>query len=133
MLVGLLILIVIALFCVVSFENPLGIEFQFFGRTIPTDLSRLMILYFLLGAMLAFMSTLARDIKRAIVGFRESRQKRKSLSLKEELNKGMDAFLRGNLSKAKTHFTTVLKKDPSQIDLYLRLSEIAFKESDEEE
>ena len=133
MLVGLLILIVIALFCVVSFENPLGIEFQFFGRTIPTDLSRLMILSFLLGAMLAFMSTLARDIKRAIVGFRESRQKRKSLSLKEELNKGMDAFLRGNLSKAKTHFTTVLKKDPSQIDLYLRLSEIAFKESDEEE
>jgi tetratricopeptide (TPR) repeat protein len=133
MFAGLLILIVIVLFCVVSFENPLGIEFQFFGRTVPTDLSRLMILSFLLGAMLAFMSTLARDIKRTIVGFRESRQKKKSLSLKEELNKGMDAFLRGNLSKAKTHFTAVLKKDPSQIDLYLQLSEIAFKESDEEE
>jgi tetratricopeptide (TPR) repeat protein len=45
----------------------------------------------------------------------------------------MDHFLRGNLAKAKTHFAEVLKRDPSQIDLYLRLSEIALKEGNDEE
>jgi lipopolysaccharide biosynthesis regulator YciM len=45
----------------------------------------------------------------------------------------MDDFLRGNLAKAKTHFVEVLKKDPSQIDLYFRLSEISHKEGNQEE
>jgi len=44
----------------------------------------------------------------------------------------MDDFLRGDLPKAKAHFTEVLKKDPSQIDLYFKLSEIALKEGNDE-
>jgi lipopolysaccharide biosynthesis regulator YciM len=127
------ILIVISLFCWLSLINPVDVEFHFFGETIPTDLSTLMISSFVLGAMLVFISTLARDAKRAIEGYQKSRQMKKGQSLKEELNKGMDDFLRGNLPKAKTHFVEVLKKDPSQIDLYFRLSEIALKEGNEEE
>jgi tetratricopeptide (TPR) repeat protein len=127
------VLIAIALFCWVSLVNPFDIEFQFFGRTLPTDLSTLMFSSFLLGAILAFISTLARDVKRAIEGLQESRQKKKELSQKEEFNKGMDAFLRGNLSKARTHFVTVLEKDPAKVDLYLRLSEISLKEGSEDE
>jgi len=92
-----------------------------------------MITSFVLGALLVFISTLARDAKRAIEGYQKSRQIRKGQSLKEELNKGMDDFLRGNLPKAKTHFVEVLKRDPSQIDLYFRLSEIALKEGNDEE
>jgi len=128
-----IILIVISLFCWLSLLNPLDVEFHFFGKTIPTDLSILMISSFVLGAMLVFISTLARDAKRAIEGYQKSRQIKKGQSLKEELNKGMDHFLRGNLAKAKTHFVEVLKRDPSQIDLYFRLSEIALKEGNEEE
>jgi lipopolysaccharide biosynthesis regulator YciM len=45
----------------------------------------------------------------------------------------MDDFLRGNLTKAKTHFAEVLNSDPSQIDLYFRLSEIAIKEGADED
>lgn len=127
------ILIVISLFCWLSLINPLDVEFHFFGETIPTDLSTLMISSFVLGAMLVFISTLARDAKRAIKGYRQSRQKKKEQSLKEELSRGMEYFLRGDLGKAKTHFVEVLNKDPSQLSLYTKLSEIALKEGDDEE
>jgi lipopolysaccharide biosynthesis regulator YciM len=127
-----MILIVISLFCWISLENPLDIEFHLFGETLSTSVSALMITSFVLGALLVFISTLARDAKRAIEGYQKSRQIRKGQSLKEELNKGMDDFLRGNLPKAKTHFVEVLKRDPSQIDLYFRLSEIALKEGNDE-
>ena len=128
-----IILIVISLFCWISLENPLDIEFHFFGEILSTSVSALMITSFVLGALLVFISTLARDAKRAIEGYRKSRQKKKGESLKEDLNRGMDDFLRGNLAKAKAHFVEVLKRDPSQIDLYFRLSEIALKEGNEEE
>jgi tetratricopeptide (TPR) repeat protein len=128
-----IILVAMALFCWVSLVNPLDVEFQFFGRVIHTDLSNLLFSSFLLGAIMVFALTLARDAKRAFAGFQESRQKKKDLSLKEEFNRGMEAFLRGNPSRAKSHFMTVLKKDPSRIDLYLRLSEISLKEGNEDE
>jgi lipopolysaccharide biosynthesis regulator YciM len=125
--------IVVGFFLWLSYLNPLDVEFNFFGKTFATDLSILMISSFVLGAMLVFISTLTRDAKRAIEGYQKSRQIKRGQSLKEELNKGMDDFLRGNLPKAKTHFVEVLKRDPSQIELYFRLSEIAFKEGNEEE
>jgi len=128
-----IILIIISLFCWLSFLNPLDVEFHFPGKTIPTDLSTLMISSFILGVMLAFFITLTRDARRAIQEYRKSRQIKKGQTLKEEFNRGMDDFLRGNLAKAKTNFVEVLKKDPSQIDLYFRLSEIAHKEGNQEE
>jgi len=128
-----IILIVISVFCYLSLINPVDVEFHFFGEVFPTDLSTLMISSFVLGALLVFISTLARDARRAIQGYQKSRQMKKAESLREELNKGMDHFLRGNITKAKTHFVEVLKSDPSQIDLYFKLSEIAFKEGNEEE
>src|SRR5512139_1683624 len=92
-----------------------------------------MISSFVLGAVLIFIGFLARDAKRAIEGYQKSRQKKKEESLKEELSKGMDVFLRGDLAKAKTHFMEVLKRDPTQIDLYLRLSEVAVHEGNEQD
>src|SRR4030067_2291802 len=92
-----------------------------------------MISSFVLGAMRVFLGTLARDAKRAIENYQRSREKRREESLKEELNKGMDVFLQGNLPKAKTHFIEVLKRAPTQIDLYLRLSEIALQEGNEQD
>jgi lipopolysaccharide biosynthesis regulator YciM len=128
-----IILIIVSLFCWLSFLNPLDVEFHFPGKTIPTDLSTLMISSFILGVMLAFFITLTRDARRAIQDYRKSRQIKKGQTLKEEFNRGMDDFLRGNLAKAKTQFVEVLKKDPSQIDLYFRLSEIAHKDGNQEE
>lgn len=125
--------IVIGFFLWLSYENPMDVEFHFFGKTFETDLSILMISSFVLGAMLVFIGTLARDAKRAFEGYQRSREKRREESLKEELNKGMDVFLQGNLPKAKSHFIEVLKRDPTQIDLYLRLSEIALKEGNDQD
>lgn len=125
--------IVIGFFLWLSYLNPLDVEFHFFGKTFETDLPILMISSFVLGAMLVFLGTLARDAKRAIENYQRSREKRREESLKEELNKGMDVFLQGNLPKAKTHFIEVLKRDPTQIDLYLRLSEIALKEGNDQD
>jgi lipopolysaccharide biosynthesis regulator YciM len=125
--------IVMVFFLWLSFQNPLNVEFHFFGTAYETELSILMISSFVLGAMLVFVGTLARDAKRAIEDYLKSRQRRKGESLKEELNKGMDVFLRGDLAKAKAHFTEVLKRDPMQIDLYLRLSEIALQEGHDQD
>ena len=127
------ILIVISLFCWISLENPVDIEFFFFGESTSISVSALMISSFVLGAILVFISTLTRDAKRAIQEFRKSRQKKKGEVIKEELNKGMDDFIRGDFAKAKVHFSEVLKRDPSQIDLYLRLSEIDLKDGKEDE
>ncbi len=128
-----ILLILISLFCWISLINPVDLEFHFFGRVIPTNLSTLMISSFVLGAMLVFISTLARDLKRSVEQYRQSRKRRKEEALREELNRGMEDFLRGDFQKAKTHFMEILKSDPLQIDLYLRLSEIALKEKKDEE
>jgi lipopolysaccharide biosynthesis regulator YciM len=125
--------IVIGFFLWLSYQNPLSVEFHFFGKTFETELSLLMISSFVLGAMLVFIGTLTRDARRAIKDYLKSRQKKQEESLKEELNKGMDVFLRGDLAKAKTHFIQVLKRDPTQIDLYLRLSEIALQEGHDQD
>ncbi|NWG02042.1 MAG: tetratricopeptide repeat protein [Syntrophaceae bacterium] len=125
--------IVIGFFLWLAYLNPMDVEFHFFGKTYETDLSILMISSFVSGALLVFIGTLARDAKRAFDDYLKSHQKRKEESLKEELNKGMDVFLRGDLAKAKTHFAEVLKRDPTQIDLYLRLSEIALREGKDQD
>jgi uncharacterized integral membrane protein len=78
--------IVIGFFLWLSIENPMAVEFHFFGKIIETDLSILMISSFVLGAMLVFLGTLARDAKRAIEGYQKSREKRREESLKEEMN-----------------------------------------------
>ena len=137
-MVGILLLIilffvVIGFFLSLGFYNPLAVEFDFFGKTISTNISNLLLSSFFLGAMLVFIGTLTRDARRAIQDFLKSRQDKQNESLKEELNKGMDVFLRGDLAKAKTHFIQVLKKDPTQIDLYLRLSEIALQEGHDQD
>jgi tetratricopeptide (TPR) repeat protein len=125
--------IMIGFFLWLSYENPLDVKFHFWGKSFETDLSTLMISSFVLGAMLVFIGTLARDTKRAIQNYLKSHQKKKEESLKEELNKGMDVFLRGDLAKVKTYFMEVLKRDPSQIDLYLRLSEIALQTGNDQD
>jgi lipopolysaccharide biosynthesis regulator YciM len=125
--------IVIGFFLWIAYLNPMDVEFHFFGKTFETDLSILMISSFVVGAMLVFIGFLARDAKRAFEDYLKSHQKRKDESVKEELNKGMDVFLRGDLAKAKTHFAEVLKRDPTQIDLYLRLSEIAVREGNDQD
>ena len=128
-----LILIIISLFCWLSLLNPVEIDFHFFGEIIHTGLDTLMISSFVLGVLLVFLGTLTRDARRAFKEFQKSRQKRKEQSFKEELEKGMDAFLRGDLAKAKSHYGEILKRDPMQIDLYLRLSEISEREGKDEE
>ena len=74
------ILIIVSLFCWLSFLNPVDVEFDFFGERFPTDLSILMISSFVLGAMLVFIATLARDLKRAIQGYQQTRTKKKEQS-----------------------------------------------------
>jgi uncharacterized integral membrane protein len=69
--------IVIGFFLWLSYENPMDVEFHFFGKTFETDLSILMISSFVLGAMLVFIGTLARDAKRAFEGYQKSREKRR--------------------------------------------------------
>ena len=133
MLALFILLIIIVSFFYLAVTNSMDVDFLFFGKVISTELSILMGCSFLLGAVLVIIGWLVRYVKRAFEGYQESRQKKKGELLKEELNKGIEDFIKGNLTKAKAHFTEVLKKDPSQIDLYFRLSDISIKEGNEDE
>ena len=124
---------VIAFFLSLTFYNPSAVEFNFFGKTISTNISNLLLSSFFFGAILVFIGTLTRDARRALQDYLSSRQRKHEASVKEELDKGMEAFLQGDLAKAKTQFVQVLKRDPTQIDLYLRLSEIALKEGHDQD
>lgn len=125
--------LVVGFFLWLSYENPKPIEFQLFGRIFETDLPVLMVSSFVIGALLVFIGTIIRDIRHAVQNYKKSRQIRKAESVKEELNRGMDCLIRGNLKKAKNHFIEALKKDPTQLDTYIKLSEIAIKEGDKDE
>lgn len=125
--------IVIVFFLWFSYQNPIRVELHFFEKTFDIELSLLMISSFVFGALLIFIGTLARDTKRTIEDYFKSHQRKVEESLKEELNKGMEVFLKGDLAKAKTYFSDVLKRDPTKIDLYLRLSEIALQEGNDQE
>lgn len=125
--------IVVGFFLWLSYENPKSVEFYLFGREFETDLPVLMVSSFVVGALLVFIGTLIRDIKHAIQNYKKLREMRKAESVKEEMNKGMDYLIRGNLKKAKNHFIEVLKKDPYQLDTYLKVSEIAIKEGNQDE
>jgi tetratricopeptide (TPR) repeat protein len=127
------ILVVVSLFCWVSLENPVDVEFHFFNERISTSVSALMLSSFMLGVLLVFIGTLARDVRRAFQEFRKSRQRRKEERVKEALNRGMDHFIRGDFAKAKNHFIEALRKDPTQIDLYLRLADMNLKEGNDEQ
>jgi tetratricopeptide (TPR) repeat protein len=122
------ILLIISLFCWISLENPVDVEFRLFGETYGVSVSALMMASFVLGAILAFISILTRDAKRAFQEFRRSGQSKKQEVIKQERNRGMDDFLHGDFQKARAHFTEVLRRDASQIDLYIKLSEIDLKE-----
>ena len=124
---------VIGFFVSLGFYNPWLWNSTFLGKTISTNISNLLLSSFFLGAMLVFIGTLTRDARKAIQDYLKSRQRKHEESLKEELNKGMDVFVRGDLVKAKAHFVQVLKRDPTQIDLYLRLSEIALQEGHDQD
>lgn len=125
--------IIVGFFLWLSYENPKSVEFYLFGRAFETDLPILMISSFVVGALLVFIGTLIRDIRHAIQSYKKSREIRKAESVKEEISRGMDCLIRGDLRKAKSHFIEVLKKDPSQLDTYIKLSEIAIKEGDQNE
>jgi uncharacterized integral membrane protein len=47
--------LIIAFFVWVSYQNPLDVQFHFFGETFETELSVLMITSFLIGAILVFI------------------------------------------------------------------------------
>jgi len=51
-----------------------------------------MISSFVLGAMLVFIGTLARDLKRGLQNLRQSRKKKKEYSIKEELDRGVEYY-----------------------------------------
>ena len=126
-------LLIISLFCWLSFTQSHGCGVLFFRQNHYNRSSHPDDYLLCARGAVGVCGDLGSRCQTGDSNIRRSRQEKKRQFLKEEFSRGMDNLIRGDLTKAKGHFGEVLKKDPTQIDLYLRLSEINYKEGKSEE
>jgi lipopolysaccharide biosynthesis regulator YciM len=86
---------------------------------------------FLGGALLAFVLATLRDVGRRYRDFRRTRQARRTETLSEIFQRGMEAELAGNAADAARAYEEVLRRDPAHPGAPLRLAELARTRGDE--
>jgi len=85
---------------------------------------------FLLGAGLALLLGVVRDLARSYEDYRKARQSRRAEGLKEVYHRGVDAQLAGKSSAAREAYEAVLQRDPAYADAHVRLAELAREQGD---
>jgi tetratricopeptide (TPR) repeat protein len=124
-----LLLFVIALFSFLGYVTYLnhGIPTTFFlvkGKPFTTSLPAVIIISFASGALIVFVAGVIRDLLegwRAVIRDRNSK-KREAVQL--EIAKGLDFLSKGDLKKSRIHLTNALERDPDNLDILARLSDI---------
>lgn len=85
---------------------------------------------FLLGAGLALLLGVVRDLGRSYQDYLTARQFRRAEGLKEVYHRGVDAQLAGKSSAAREAYEEVLHRDPAYADAHARLAELALQQGD---
>lgn len=80
---------------------------------------------FLVGAVLALLLGLVRDLGRAVRGHRLERQARRIGDLGELYHRGVDAQLSGRAADAVLAFEELLRREPDHAQAHARLGELA--------
>jgi lipopolysaccharide biosynthesis regulator YciM len=105
--------------------NPTEVTFQYLAdRYVDTSLSVLLVGSFLVGAVLIFFAYSLRDLKRALRGRREKREREQ---LRDILYSATDALFKNDLAKAEKQIQTYLKKRTDDPNAYIKLAEIYQK------
>jgi tetratricopeptide (TPR) repeat protein len=128
-LLRILLLFVILLFSLLGYVTFLNHEIQVTlflvqGKPVTTSLPAVIIISFASGALIIFIAALIRDL---VEGWRELRGERKGKkgeALQAEIAKGLGFLFRGNVDRGRIHLANALKRDPENLAIYAKLSDI---------
>src|SRR5262249_4157908 len=85
---------------------------------------------FLAGAVLAYLFSLGRDLRRTYADYQRTRHARRSESLDELYHRGVDAHLARRLDAAMQAYEELLKRFPDHAQAHARLGEMALERGD---
>jgi len=122
-------LIVIALFSALGYMTYLNHEipvtlFLIQDRPLTTSIPAVIIVSFASGALIVFLAGLMRDLVEGWRQLRRGRKERRGESVQGEIAKGLTSLAQGNTDRAQSHLTNALSRDPENVDLCVRLSEL---------
>ncbi|HET7874417.1 MAG TPA: lipopolysaccharide assembly protein LapA domain-containing protein [Methylomirabilota bacterium] len=103
----------------------LGREWQ-----LEAPLIALLVGAFLLGAVLALLGGLLRDLTRTWQDYQLARQARRAESVRDLYHRGVDAQLAGKTEEAAQAYGEVLKREPGNTEAPVRLGELAEHRGD---
>lgn len=98
------------------------------GWDVP--LAALVVGAFLIGAVLALMLGLVRDLGRSVRSHQRERQARRAEGLGELYHSGVDAQLSGRAADARLAYEELLRRDPDHAQAHARLGELARERGD---
>lgn len=127
--VFLVFILVVLAFGYLSYHNSAQVAF-FLSKesqyTIPAV--QLAFISFFLGGFVVFVSYMAYDLQRALEKWRLRRREKKRGVVQELYKQGIEALRKGDRDKAKDFLTRYIEKDPTNIDAYIQLAGVYFKE-----
>lgn len=125
----LILIVLAAAFWYLSSYNPDHVKFllsQDMQYELP--IVQLVFLSSFAGGLLVFVTYMAYDLKRALKKWRLRRREKKRGIVQELYQLGIDALRKGDKDKAKDFLTRYIEKDPTNIDAYIQLAGVYFKE-----
>ena len=87
---------------------------------------------FLLGAALAIILGVVRDLSRAYRDHETARDARRDATLRERYHEGLDAQLAGRWVEAQAAYEELLRREPGYAEVHARLAELARRRGDEQ-
>jgi len=112
-----------------TYYNTANVTFYLSKDTVyQLSIVQLVFISFSLGGSLVFLSYIAYDIQRALERWRIRRREKKRGVVQELYQQGIEALRKGDKDKAKEFLTRYIEKDPTNIDAYIQLAGIYFKE-----
>jgi lipopolysaccharide biosynthesis regulator YciM len=93
-------------------------------------LAALVVGAFLVGAALALLLGLVRDLGRSYRDYQRAREARRAESLGDVYHRGVDAQLAGRADAALQIYEELLKRDPGHAQAHARLGELALERGD---
>jgi len=128
-LLRILLLAVIVLFSLLGYVTYLNHEIRvtFFliqGRPLTTSLPAVITISFAAGALIVLTGGLIRDFVKGWKELKRGKKGKKKEALQAEIAQGLTSLYQGDVENATIHLTKALRRDPENLDIYAKLSDI---------
>lgn len=116
-------------FWYLSSNNPAQVLFRLSQeKQYQLPIVELVFISFFVGGALVFVSYVVYDLQRALEKWRIRRREKKRGVVLELYQQGVEALKKGDKDKARDFLTRYIEKDPTNIEAYIQLAGIFFKE-----